>query len=155
MPARQFLKKGATFRLVGNHNRPELTFETPFWMNDPNTVRTVLDTSSQLYQTLCNANGSSKCNYSTLVKLSDDIQCTGVECRVDTLTLIKIQESPPLYYEYMPFPCTELAFSNKLGKVTNIYKKAMCAEKGIKDLVFDSCCPGIAKSSNYWKGKCF
>lgn len=155
MPARQFLKKGATFRLVGNYNRPELTPETNFWMTHEDTKRTVLDSSSQLYQILCNADGGGKCNYSTLVRLSDSIDCTGVECRVDTLSLIKIQDSPPLYYEYMPLPCIELAFSKSSTKVTNAYGEAMCADPGIKDVVFDSCCPGSPPATPFWIGKFF
>lgn len=116
-------------------------------------TRTVLDPSSNLYDVLCNANGGAKCNFSTLVRLSDDIDCTGVECEVDTLSLIKIQESPPLYYEYMPFPCTELAFSNKFRKVTNRHSKAMCAEPGLQDLIFDACCPAVPPATQYWIGK--
>ena len=121
----------------------------------PETTRTVLDPSSNLYDVLCNANGGGKCNYSTLVRLSNDIDCTGVECEVDTLTLIKIQESPPLYYEYMPFPCTELSFSNNFKKVTNRYSKAMCAEPGLQDLIFDTCCPAVPPATPFWIGKLF
>ena len=115
----------------------------------------MLDTSSQLYQVLCNPNRKGQCNYSTLVRLSDDIPCSGVECKVDTLSLIKIQDAPALYYEYMPFPCIELAFSTNLAKVTDRHSRAMCAEPGIKELVFDSCCPAVPPASRSWIGELF
>lgn len=89
------------------------------------------------------------------MRLSEDIGCTGVECSVDTLNLIKIQDSPPLYYEYMPFPCTEFAFGTNLTKVANVYSKAMCAEPETKDIIFDACCPSPDVSTPYWKSKFF
>ena len=110
------------------------------------TTRTVLDTNSQLYEALCNSNGS-KCNYKTIVELTHDLECYEDECTVDTLNLIKIQNSPPLYFEFMPFPCVELAFSTQAKKVVDQYSRAMCADPLVKDVIFDVCCP------SGWQGK--
>lgn len=75
---------------------------------------------------------------------------------MDTLSLIKIQDSPPLYYEFMPPPCIELAFFNEFKKVVNGYSKAMCADPGVKDVVFDSCCPAIVPPiTAWWNGKSY
>ena len=115
------------------------------------TARTVLDTNSQLYQLLCNSNGS-KCNYKTIVELTHDLECYEDECTVDTLNLIKIQNSPPLYFEFMPFPCVELAFSTQAKKVVDQYSRAMCADPLVKDIIFDSCC-GPDSASASWESK--
>ena len=87
-----------------------------------------------------------------MVKLEEDLTCTGVECEVDTLSLIKIQDTPPLYYEYMPGPCVNLAFGDNFKKVVNSYSNAMCVHTGVQETVFDSCCPGVPPATPYWKG---
>lgn len=66
--------------------------------------------------------------------------------------MIQIQDSPPLYYEYMQFPCVELAFPKNSKKVLDVYGRAMCADPDVKDVVFDSCCPAVPPATNYWKG---
>ena len=142
MPPDSFLRKGATYRAVGNYNQPELTYETGFWKSNGDTTRTELDPSSKLYEVLCNAKGGSTCDYPVLVRLEDDLTCTGVECEVNTLSLIKMGDSAsPIYYEYMPFPCIEMAFIINGKKVVDAYSRAMCADPGVNDLVMDSCCP--------------
>jgi len=141
IPSRSFLKQGAKYRLVGGRNRPELTPEPSSWENNQNTQRTVLDSDSQLYQVLCNSDGA-QCNYQMVVELNEELDCYEDECQLDTLSLIEIESDPPLYYEFMKFPCVELAFSNptQAKKVVNRYNKAMCADPLVNDVVSESCC---------------
>jgi len=151
IPSGSFLRKGAKYRLVGNWNKPELSPETGFWRTHGSTTRTVLDVNSPLYQTLCDSDGT-KCSYKTVVELTQDLACYGDECAVDTLGLIKIQNDPPLYYEFMPFPCVELAFSTQAKKVVDQYQRAMCADPHVKDVVFESCCP-VGELGTNWQDK--
>lgn len=113
------------------------------------TTRTVLSSTSPLYQNLCNSDGS-QCNYHMLVELTEDLDCDGDECEVDTLSLIEIESNPPLYYEFMPFPCVELAFNTEAKKVVDDYNRAMCADPLVKDVVSESCCPDLG---DWWQGK--
>ena len=56
IPSRHFLRKGATYRLVGNFNKPELTPETPWWNGHvgeinhlcPSLLNLILDDDSYL-----------------------------------------------------------------------------------------------------------
>lgn len=117
------------------------------------TTRTVLDESSPLYKALCSANNSGQCVYPVVVRLENDLACTGVECNVDTLSMIKIKDSPALYYEYMPPPCIEMAFPKEVKKVVDDYNRVMCADPGVMDTVGDACCPSIPPATAYWTGK--
>jgi hypothetical protein len=115
------------------------------------TRRISLETESSLYKALCNADDSNNCNYQAFVRLDEDLTCTGVECVVDTLTLIKIKEG--LYYEYMPQPCAELAFTKDAKKAVNYYYRGVCADPGVKDVVRDTCCPSPEESTPFWRSK--
>lgn len=117
------------------------------------TTRTVLNTSSPLYQALCSADDSGECVYPTVVRLEEDLPCDGVECKLDTLSMIKIKDSPALYYEYMRPPCIELAFLKNAKKVVDNYNRVMCADPGITDTVADACCPAIPPATYYWTGE--
>lgn len=112
----------------------------------------MLDSSSALYQTLCNSEGG-ECNYQILVELSEDLTCYDEECDVDTLSLIEIESDPPLYYEFIPFPCIELAFSTGVKKVVDRYHRAMCADPLVKDVVSESCCPDIGTVGAWYESK--
>jgi hypothetical protein len=57
-----------------------------------------------------------------------------------------------LYYEYMPPPCAELAFSQAPKKAVDNYYRAVCADSGVKDVVRDTCCPD-PQESVYWISK--
>ena len=76
-----------------------------------------------------------------VVELDEDLDCNGDECSVDTLSLIEMESSPPLYYEFMPFPCIELAFSTDAKKVVDQHNRAMCADPLVNNVVLESCCP--------------
>lgn len=53
-PARSFLRRGATFRLLGGSDRP-ISHEDPNeWHNDKDIFRLTLDPQSNLYDKLCN-----------------------------------------------------------------------------------------------------
>jgi hypothetical protein len=99
---------------------------------------------------LCDAKGN-KCSYPGFVRLEKDLECTGVECNLATMTIIKMKDD--LYYEYMPSACAELAFSKAPKKVVDNYYRAACVDPGIKDVVTDTCCPAPEDSTPFWISK--
>lgn len=114
LPTRHFLKKGATFRLLGVSPTPELHEDPPAWST---LDRPSLETGSQLYQKLCN-NHSGSCDFHAKIVLDDDISsCTGIECNVDTLRVFQVED---VFYEYVRVPCVHQAFYNNATLIKTI-----------------------------------
>ena len=103
-PEKQFLRKGATYRLVGSSYQP--MFHSPQWSSvDQDKVKILsLSTSSGLYSKLCNGSPGS-CNFQTVVTIDTNLGCVGIECSVDDLRLVQVQSNPPINYEYVRPPC--------------------------------------------------
>lgn len=100
-PPRMFLRKGARYLLLGGSPLPHL-------LSDPVEVASEdvfaeLDPTSHLFKAL--HNGGNR----TSVELSTDLECTGIECMVDLFRVVKVDS---VFYEWVPRPCTMLAFYN-------------------------------------------
>ena len=103
LPTRQFLRKGAKFRLLGSSTFTQLHYQRISNITNP-IKALVLSSSSSLYQALCNSSSGS-CNFEADVTLESNIDnCDGDECFVDELRLIQLQSNPPVYYEYIRPP---------------------------------------------------
>ena len=96
-----FLKKGARYLLLGGSPLPHL-LPDPVEVSNAD-VFAELEPTSQLFQAL--NNGGSQMS----VELTSDLECTGIECMTDLLRVVKVGS---LYYEWVPRPCTMLAFYN-------------------------------------------
>ena len=150
LPAKHFLSKGATYRLLGSSLSPEL-HEVPTWWEEdemPTNVF-VLDPTSNLKSAL-----SSK---ETVITLGSTIACVGDECNVDTMRLVQVDTNPAIYYEYIRPKCVELAFYEGGKKiVTRWYydsrRKSMCANPSI-DVAHDACCkfPSYLRPKAYFQ----
>jgi len=103
-PDHQFLRVGATYRLLGSSNTPELQHESNLY-NYKDVKRLQLDTQSNLYGALCNqSNGA--CKFQAVVNLDTTLECFGVECFLDNnLHVVEVQQNPHIYYEYVGPPC--------------------------------------------------
>jgi hypothetical protein len=104
---------------------------------------------------LCNPISSeSGCNFQSVVVLEENLQCTGQECNLDNLRAFKVQQDPPVYYEYLRPACVELSFYNTGKKINkrwpdgNSPNEVMCANTAV-DEVMDACCP---PRNVYWGG---
>ncbi len=62
LPPKMFLRKGATYKLLGDNPRPQAFEDSQDLLNDPYIKRFVLDIDSPLRAKLCNAVGG-KCEY--------------------------------------------------------------------------------------------
>ena len=124
LPQQHFLKKGATFRLLGSRPTPELHNDPSAWTASD---RPSLEASSQLYDRLCNKS-LDVCNFRAKVVLDEDItSCTGFECNVETLRVFKVED---VFYEYVRPPCVHQAFYNdaKLIKTIADDRDIMCGD---------------------------
>lgn len=142
LPDKHFLKKGAQFRLLGSSPQPDLhnyghewyewrDWFDGEWFGGPENGPLVLDSTSVLRSKLATMD--------MIVTLDSDISCTGDECDVDSLILVKVQNNPPIFYEYVRQPCVELSFYDNAKKITTNWDLSMCGNP-LLDSAFDACC---------------
>ena len=105
LPNQHFLKRGATYRLLGNNPLPEHVRDPANWRED-SSARLRLDPSSGLYASLC-GNGNT-CDASSTVVLQSDVACNGLECDVGSVRSVQVADN--IFYEYVRPPCVHLAF---------------------------------------------
>ncbi len=142
LPPKHFLKKGAQYRLLGSSPQPDLhsygqnwyewrDWFDGDWFGGPENGPLVLDSSSNLRSKLITKD--------ITVTLDSDVACTGKECDVDSLIVVRIQQNPPIYYEYIRSPCVELSFYENAKKITTDWDKSMCGNPKL-DSAHDACC---------------
>lgn len=114
IPTGMFLNEGATYRLIGGSNLPELVEDPVEFATDPTIKNFVLPVTSQLKAALCGSDVGS-CTYPNKVVLSQSLNCTdgtlsstGNECDVDTVRTVQVADG--LFYEYVPPACVQQAF---------------------------------------------
>jgi len=123
LPKRHALRKGATFRLLGSSNTPELMHEPTStiggsynWGDKPFLERLELSRISPLYKVLC-AEVSGQCTYPSKVVLKSNLDYSdanlrlGLEYTSESLRTIRVKSGvSSVYYEYVRQPCVELSF---------------------------------------------
>jgi hypothetical protein len=103
LPSKQFLRKGAKYRLLGSSTFTQLHYHRIQITNNIKALH--LSPSSNLYTELCNANDTGGCDFRAEVTLVSNVgDCDGDECFVDELRLVQVQSNPPVYYEYVRPP---------------------------------------------------
>lgn len=127
LPPRTFLKKGATYRLLGSSPLPELMKDPSQFESESSTERFVLGEQSELRDILCNEDTSGSCRFANSVVLTSNLECAGDECDVDTLRVVQVGSN--IYYEYVAPPCVQQAFYDGAMKVSrrNSWDDATCA----------------------------
>ncbi len=153
LPDDMFLRKGATYRLLGASHMPELMEDDPYFKNDPTLKKFVLDSASELKAELCNADEIGRCQYANTVTLTNTLACTGTECDADVLRVVHVHNGT--HYEYVRPPCVEQVFYANAKKV--IYKDrsldSSCANP-LLPYASEACCEGqqdiyAERSPNY------
>jgi hypothetical protein len=137
-PAKQFLRRGATYRLLGGKANPELQRDIEAWESDPEVVRLKLKaTNSPLYKELCADQQGQGCTFPGKVVISenlvyDESAKLGAEYGVDTIRTVLVQDGAnSIFYEYVRPPCVEHAFfqnGNKVEKGLELVGESMCAD---------------------------
>jgi len=111
LPEKHFLKRGATYRLLGRTASPELQVADPTtWETLADVKRLVLQATGKLFSKLCRSTNPSSCRFDAKVVLDENIACTGEECTVDTLRTVEVANG--IFYEYVRPPCVYQAFIN-------------------------------------------
>lgn len=156
-PDKQFLRIGATYRLLGSSTIGMMHNEDQGWRALDKLLRVNLSSSSALHAKLCNRNQSTNlCDFKPQIVLDENLACdsNGVECKVDNVRLVRVQEDPDIFYEYIRPACVELVFAQDeaLTKIVDHQKNAMCSDKRINDQVMPSLCPDPAGGTA--QGKC-
>jgi hypothetical protein len=137
-----FLRKGATYRLLGSSFMPEL-------MEDDSNFKTLgskkfnLTASSQLGEILCNKDINGNCQYANSVTLESSLDCAGNECNTDTVRVVQVSEGSDMYYEYVRPACVEQAFYANAKKVIYRARSAdsSCANP-LLPYASEACCEG-------------
>lgn len=121
-----FLKKGATYILLGSLDKPRYHNEPEDWVANDDVKRFSLTTDSALYNILCNSAGTGTCQYEAKVVLEQDLTCSGLECDVETLRVLEVGEG--MYYEYMRLPCAHQAFYTDVKSVQTRFDGYACGD---------------------------
>jgi len=91
LPEKQFLRSGATYRLLGSSPRPDLHHQSDSRHHVDRLKVLLLDNNSGLKSVLS--------GLKPVVTLTSNIPCTGAECELDNLRLVQVEQNPPIYYE--------------------------------------------------------
>lgn len=152
LPDKDFLREGATYRLLGSRSRPELQKDEREW--EENSIRLGLHHTSPLYKKLCASDVNDVCTFPVKVVLDrnllpdyDAAAQEGAEYKVDTIRSVRVQAGNiPIYYEYLRQPCVHQNFFNngkniirgKIDKDLEV-KDSLCADPRTY-LAAESCC---------------
>ena len=138
-PSRMFLRKGSTYRFLGSSSLPELMDDPAQLASDPTAKRMILTNTSALRAFLCNADLNGNCRYSTIVSISSNLPCAGIECSIDTVRVVQLTNTS--FYEYVPPPCVQQSFFSGAIKVatTNRNDKVICENPKLS-LAGAACC---------------
>jgi hypothetical protein len=139
LPSKMFLRKGATYRLLGASSSPELMEDVSNFKTDPTVKKFVLDAASLLKAQLCNQDSQGFCQFGNSVTLASNLNCTAAECDADTLRVVEVV--PGIHYEYVRPPCVEQVFYRNAKKL--IYRErwadASCANP-LLPYASEACC---------------
>ena len=138
-PYDSFLRKGATYRFLGSSNLPELMNDPADFQTQSTVERFVLDNSSSLRAALCNADQNGQCAFQNTVMLTSSLDCSGIECEVDTVRVVQVTENA--FYEFVEKPCVNFAFYNNAVKISPRYNtdRVMCANPFLP-VASEACC---------------
>ena len=115
LPDKMFLRKGATYRLLGESHMPELMEDDALFERDTSLRKFVLNSDSDLKTKLCNEDDNGICRYANTVTLDSTLNCKDNECDADTLRVVQVNAG--IHYEYVRPPCVEQAFYANAKKV--------------------------------------
>lgn len=121
LPSKMFLRRGASYRLLGSKHTPERMEDDPAFKDDLTMKKFVLEAGSKLKEALCNPDASGKCQYAMTVTLESNLPCTGKECQADTARVVDAGDG--IYYEYVSPACVDQAFYRNAKKI--IFKDRM------------------------------
>jgi hypothetical protein len=148
LPEQNFLRKGATFRMLGSNPRPDLLNDPEEWWSNNRPVRLSLDAQSSLATILCNSLDGITCSPKAKVVLGQDLECTGLECTILELRTFEVGAGSGLFFEYVRPPCVNHVFYRNAASIRRRWgesKFAMCGDPGTL-AASTVCCNGDANT---------
>lgn len=138
-PSKSFLKKGATYRFLAGSRLPDLTSDPPEFQDDGKVDRVELDEGSHLRSVLCDVDENGDCKFKNSVTLSTNLNCTAIECNVDTVRVVQV--GPDAFFEYVSPPCVNMAFFNNARKLSPRFgtDPSVCANPELP-VASEACC---------------
>jgi len=141
VPANVFLLRGAKFSYLGTTPISQQQTDPSWYSAKVDDILELNSTSSALYKRLCNASSSGVCNFASVLVLDDDLTCDGLECLIDTVRVVKIDNvGETVFYEYVQPACVQLAFLD--GKLASRFEDSSvyCLEPSTVSAAA-TCCP--------------
>ena len=141
LPERMFLRKGAKYRLLGPNPLPELMKDNPDFANSDLSIKHFVLAPGPLHSAL----GQVGSEYKAVVVLDSNLLCTGAECDVDTVRVVKVEDGGSdshVYYEYVAPACVQHAFYNDAKGVARYFRSEegnMCANPHLPH-ASEACC---------------
>jgi hypothetical protein len=146
LPNGAFLKKGATYYLLGSDSTSELLKEPDEWWGSA-PIRFSLDKSSSLASILCNRSEGTNCSPSMKVVLESDVECFGLECNIEEPRVLEVEKG--VWYEYVRSPCVNHAFYNDAKSIRRRQGElgfAMCGDP--QSLAASTVCCEVATAND-------
>ena len=148
LPDKHFLRKGATYQVLGSNPSPELLNDpkTEWWGSDP--VRLSLDDSSALASKLCNKGEDGSCTPAIKVVLESDIECSGVECTLHDIRTFEVGDG--IFFEYIRPKCVNHLFYENSRSIRRRWGElghSMCADPQTP-AASTVCCDSSSSSSD-------
>lgn len=134
LPPQSFLMKGAKYRLLGSKSSPELMLDPEEYSSGVDNISRVELVSGELYDRLHNGG-----SYELTVELENDLVCTGTECDVDTIRVVKVGS---VYYEFVERACIQMAFydnGKQIQRRANTDQGQMCSNSDLAH-AREACC---------------
>ena len=148
MPQRSYLRKGAEFRLLGvstaleGHRMPDHRTNV-----DPLLKFVNLDKNSNLYDKLCQPSSNGECTFPGQVILTENIDCFGQECAMDTVRFVEVTNG--IFYEYYRQPCVQFPYYQNAKKIMWNYRHIeMCGDPKM-DIAGTACCSRLTQDWEY------
>lgn len=147
LPPRAFLENGASYRLLGSSNLPELMYDDEKFASDDTIKKFTLAPTSNLKAKLCNKSQNGECRYHNHVTLESPISCIDIECNVDTVRVVEVTEL--VFYEYVQPPCVQQVFYDNAKSVSHRSrnKGTLCANP-LLPVAAEACCASGKNNAN-------
>jgi len=153
LPSKHFLKKGATYRLLGSNPKPDLLFDRSTWTGSA-PKRLYLTNSSSLASVLCYGNITDCKPTAAKFVLEQDLPCDGQEC--DVIEPRSLNVAPGIWYEYVRPACVKHAFFDNPRTIRrrSFRDKYMCGNPESLD-ASTLCCDSSSSGNVPWRYELF
>jgi hypothetical protein len=132
------LRTGATYRLLGSSFVPELSTLLVLARGSRSLKVLELNQTSNLFRKLC---GGGNCTAALSVVLDSNLPCTGLECHIDMIQVVKLTGN--LFYEYVRPACVNFPIFNSGFMTMNAKGASPQCVDGRQAVAAELCCSSV------------